>query len=141
MRVGTFVAKIKAMSTRIISEATITKYLNKEHIFIKEMKKCAERKPQKWDDCFDGDLDPETMQPAVEFCIRDKCYLINRILKFLPEKICDRIWGKQYIVFFAVFWAKDKSREGITRERDKLNSELSRLKNCQKTTKKNSIKK
>lgn len=55
------------MSTRIISEATIAKCLNKEHIFIKEMKKCAKMKPSKWDDCFDGDLDPETMQPAVEF--------------------------------------------------------------------------
>lgn len=92
----------------------------------------------KWDDWFDGYLDRETMQPVEELCIRDKCYLINQFPKFLSQKICDRIWGKQYIVFFAVFFAKGKSRVDITRERDKLNAELNRL---VKTTQKRASKK
>lgn len=124
--------------TRLVSEATIAQQSKRQRIFINEMKKCADRKPMKWDDWFDGYLDRETMQPVEELCIRDKCYLINQIPKFLSQKICDRIWGKQYIVFFAVFFAKGKSRVDITRERDKLNAELNRL---VKTTQKRASKK
>ena len=68
---------------RILTKTSIEKYSTQEERFIKEMLKYKASKSGKWDEYFDGDLDPGTMRP-VEGCgtTRDKCYLIQKILRF-----------------------------------------------------------
>lgn len=123
------------MIQRQIKLQTITDLTEKGKLFISSMKKCKEKKPEQWNEYFDGNLDPETMQPVPECnTTKEKCYLIENILRFLPNKVQNRIWGNMYISFFAVFWSETKSPDDITRERDKLNTGINGLKSKSKKT-------
>lgn len=123
------------MEIKRIKFQTIADLAAKRESFISAMKKCKEKKPEQWNEYFDGSLDPETMQP-VSGCntIKDKCYLIRDIRKFLPPEIQDRIWGNKYILFFAVFWSENESPDDIAHVRDRLNTRMSSLKSKSKKT-------
>ena len=121
------------MKTRTIKPQTIAELAPRGESFIREMKKCRKRKPDRWDEYFDGCLDPETMQLLSECnTSEDKCYLIEDILKFLPPEIQDRIWKNKYLLFFAVFWSEIKSAADITRERDRLHTQMSAMRSKSK---------
>ncbi len=111
-----------ASSPRLISQATIDKCAQKGEQFLKHMKKRKEQNPSKWDDLFDGYLDPESMQPLPGVGYKEKMRIISMMSRFLGQKICAELWGSQSLVFFAVLWAKEKTPEAITRERDILNA-------------------
>lgn len=123
------------MKIRKVKLQTIANLAKQGKLFISAMKNRKETNREQWNECFDGNLDPETMQPVPECnTTKEKCYLIENILRFLPNKVQNRIWGNKYILFFAVFWSETKSPDDITRERDKLNTGMNGLKSKSKKT-------
>ena len=123
------------MKIRKVKLQTIANLAKQGKLFISAMKNRKETNREQWNEYFDGSLDPETMQP-VSGCntIKDKCYLIRDIRKFLPPEIQDRIWGNKYILFFAVFWSENESPDDIAHVRDRLNTRMSSLKSKSKKT-------